>query len=78
MLHVQLLLHSNLAYATLHPELPCLVWLGRQRPFFALALYFVASSLGPISALLDFGVSHSFILSALVYELQDQGTQLEI
>ena len=32
MLHVQLLLQSNLACATLHPEQPCLLWPGRQRP----------------------------------------------
>ena len=49
-----------------------------ETPFLLLPLHFVASSLGPISALLDSGALHNFISSTLVHELQDQGIQLEI
>ena len=49
-----------------------------ETPFLLLPLHFVASSLGLISALLDSGTLNNFILSTLVHELQDQGTQLEI
>ena len=34
LLLVQILLHSNFAHAAQHPERPCLMWLGRQRPHF--------------------------------------------
>ena len=49
-----------------------------ETPFLLLLLYFVASSLGPISTLLDSGALHHFVSSKLVHELQEQGTQLEI
>ena len=49
-----------------------------ETPFLHLLLYFVASSIGPISALLDSGASHSFISLKLVHELQEQCTLLEI
>ena len=49
-----------------------------ETPFLLLPLHFVASSLGPISAILDSGASHNFISSKLVHELQEQGTLLEI
>ena len=49
-----------------------------ETPFLLLPLYFVASSLGPISALLDSAALHNFILLELVHELQEQGIQLEI
>ena len=49
-----------------------------ETPFLLLPFNFIASSLGPISALLDSGALHNLISSALVHELQGQGTQLEI
>ena len=58
----------------LHPEQLCLVWTGQtDTPFLLLPLYFVASSVGPILALLDSGALHNFVLSVLVHELQDRG-----
>ena len=39
-----------------------------ETPFLLLPIHFVASSLGPISALLDSGALHNFISSMLVYE----------
>ena len=49
-----------------------------ETPFLLLPLHFVASSIGPISTLLDSGASHNFVSSKLVHELQKQGTPLEI
>ena len=59
---------ATLSSVTGQTETPLLLLLG----------HFVASSIGPISALLDSGALHNFISSKLVHELQEQGTPLEI